>query len=93
MTTLTITLIAICILSILLNFYLVYMYTGKIKDADRDMIADSAEEAAAEIKERAKRVVQEMKDVGAAVKEVGNQIGDIPSAVTGKTRTGRKPKK
>jgi methyl-accepting chemotaxis protein len=57
------------------------------------MIADSAEEAAAEIKERAQRVVQEMKDVGAAVKEVGNQIGDIPSAVTGKTRVGRKPKK
>jgi hypothetical protein len=93
MTTLNITLIAISILSILLNFYLVYMYTGKIKDSDKDMIADSAEEAAAEIKERAQRVVQEMKDVGAAVKEVGNQIGDIPSAVTGKTRTGRKPKK
>jgi hypothetical protein len=93
MTTLNITLIAISILSILLNFYLVYMYTGKIKDDDKDMIADAAEDAAAEIKERAQRVVQEMKDVGAAVKEVGNQIGDIPSAVTGKTRTGRKPKK
>ena len=93
MTTLNITLIAISILSILLNFYLVYMYTGKIKDDDKDMIADAAEDAATEIKERAQRVVQEMKDVGAAVKEVGNQIGDIPSAVTGKTRTGRKPKK
>jgi len=69
------------------------MYTGKIKDDDKDMIADAAEDAATEIKERAQRVVQEMKDVGAAVKEVGNQIGDIPSAVTGKTRTGRKPKK
>ena len=57
------------------------------------MIADVAEEAAAEIKQRAQTVVQEMKDVGAAVKEVGNQIGDIPSAVAGKTRTGRKPKK
>ena len=93
MTTLNITLIAISILSILLNFYLIYLYTGKIQDKDKDLIADSAEEAAAEIKERAQRVVQEMKDVGAAVKEVGNQIGDIPSAVTGKTRTGRKPKK
>jgi fructoselysine-6-P-deglycase FrlB-like protein len=93
MNTLTITLITISILSILLNFYLVYMYTGKIKDDDKDMIADVAEEAAAEIKERAQRVVQEMKDVGEAVKEVGNQIGDIPSAVTGKTRVGRKPKK
>ena len=93
MNIITITLVIITILSILLNFYLIYLYTGKIKDADRDMIADVAEEAAAEIKQRAQTVVQEMKDIGAAVKEVGNQIGDIPSAVTGKTRSGRKPKK
>jgi len=92
MNTLTITLITISILSILLNFYLVYMYTGKIKDDDKDMIADVAEEAAAEIKERAKRVVQEMQDVKDAVKEVGNQLGDIPAAAAGKTRTGRKKK-
>ena len=92
MNTLTITLITISILSILLNFYLVYMYTGKIKDDDKDMIADVAEEAAAEIKERAKRVVQEMQDVKDAVKEVGNQLGDIPAAVAGKTRIGRKKK-
>ena len=93
MNTITINLAIIATLSILLNFYLIYLYTGKIKDADRDMIADFAEEAAAEIKQRAQTVVQEMKDVGVAVKEVGNQIGDIPSAVTGKTRSGRKPKK
>ena len=93
MNTITIILAIIATLSILLNFYLIYLYTGKIKDADRDMIADVAEEAAAEIKQRAQTVVQEMKDVGAAVKEVGNQIGDIPAAVTGKTRTGRKSKK
>jgi len=68
------------------------MYTGKIKDDDKDMIADVAEEAAAEIKERAKRVVQEMQDVKDAVKEVGNQLGDIPAAAAGKTRTGRKKK-
>jgi len=93
MNTITIILTSIAVLSILLNFYLIYLYTGKIKDSDKDLIADSAEEAAAEIKKRAQRVVQEMQDVGAAVKEVGNQIGDIPSAITGKTRTGRKPKK
>ena len=93
MNTITIILAIIATLSILLNFYLIYLYTGKIKDTDRDMIADVAEEAAAEIKQRAQTVVQEMKDIGAAVKEVGNQIGDIPSAVTGKTRSGRKPKK
>jgi hypothetical protein len=89
MEALTITLIIISI-SILLNFYLIYLYTGKIKDADKDMIADAAEDAVAEIKERAKTVVQEIKDVGAAVKEVGNQLGDVPSAIAGKTRTGRK---
>ena len=93
MNTITIILTAIAVLSILLNFYLIYLYTGKIKDSDKDLIADSAEEAAAEIKKRAQRVVQEMQDVGDAVKEVGNQIGDIPSAITGKPRTGRKPKK
>jgi len=92
MNTITIILAIVAILSILLNFYLIYLYTGKIKDSDRDLIADSAEEAAAEIKERAQRVVQEMQDVGAAVKEVGNQLGDIPKAVAGKPRTGRKPK-
>ena len=93
MNTITIILAILAILSILLNFYLIYLYTGKIKDADRDMIADAAEEAVAEIKDRAQTVVKEMNDVGAAIKEVGNQIGDIPSAVAGKTRTGRKPKK
>ena len=93
MNTITIILATLAILSILLNFYLIYLYTGKIKDADRDMIADAAEEAVAEIKDRAQTVVKEMNDVGAAIKEVGNQIGDIPSAVAGKTRTGRKPKK
>jgi len=92
MNTITIILTVISVLSILLNFYLIYLYTGKIKDSDKDLIADSAEEAAAEIKERAQRVVQEMQDVGAAVKEVGNQLGDIPKAVAGKPRTGRKPK-
>ena len=92
MNTIIIILTVISVLSILLNFYLIYLYTGKIKDSDKDLIADSAEEAAAEIKERAQRVVQEMQDVGAAVKEVGNQLGDIPKAVAGKPRTGRKPK-
>ena len=93
MNTITIILAIIATLSILLNFYLIYLYTGKIKDSDKDLIADSVEEAVAEIKDRTTRVVQEMQDVGAAVKEVGNQIGDIPKAVTGKPRTGRKPKK
>jgi hypothetical protein len=33
-----------------------------------------------------------MQDVGEAIKEVGNQLGDLPSAVTGKERSGRKKK-
>ena len=39
------------------------------------------------------RVGQELADVSKAIKDVGNQIGDIPKAVAGKTRPGRKPKK
>ena len=35
----------------------------------------------------------ELKDVGKAIGEVGNQIGDIPKSFTGKSRSGRKPKK
>jgi methyl-accepting chemotaxis protein len=93
MNTITIILSIISVLSILLNFYLINIYTGKIKDADKDFIADSVEDTAKEIKERARRVMQEIDDVGAAVKEVGDQIGDIPKAITGKGRTGRKPKK
>lgn len=93
MNTITIILTVITVLSISLNFYLIYLYTGKIKDSDRDMIADAVEDTAAEIKERTKRLVQEMNDVGSAIKEVGNQIGDIPGAVSGKTRSGRKKQK
>lgn len=62
------------------------LHTGKIKDEDGDFIPD-------ELEKRVKRVKEEFKDVKDAVKEVGNQLGDIPSAVKGETRTGRKPKK
>ena len=93
MDTITIILSIISVLSILLNFYLINIYTGKIKDADKDFIADSVEDIATEIKERAKRVAQEIEDVSIAVKEVGNQLGDIPNAVSGKSRAGRKNKK
>ena len=43
-----------------------------------------------EIKRRYKLTTQELKDVADAIKEVGNQIGDIDDALTGKTRKGRK---
>ena len=65
---------------------LLYAYkVGKLTDKDGDFIPD-------ELEQRVERVKEEVKDVVDAVKEVGNQIGDIPSAVKGKPRTGRKPK-
>ena len=39
--------------------------------------------------ERAKRVKEELKDVGASLKEVGNQAGDVVDAAKGKKRRGR----
>jgi len=46
-----------------------------------------------EIKRRFKLTSQELADVAVAIKEVGNQIGDIDDAVKGKSRKGRKTKK
>ena len=46
-----------------------------------------------EIKKRYKLTAQELKDVADAVKEVGNQLGDIHDALKGKARKGRKTKK
>lgn len=45
-----------------------------------------------EAEERIAAIVTESKDVAKAVKEVGNQIGDIPKAAAGKKRSGRKQK-
>ena len=44
----------------------------------------------AEIKRRKKLTEAEIKDVISAIKQVGNQIDDIPGALKGKTRRGRK---
>ena len=46
-----------------------------------------------EIKKRYKLTAQELSDVAQAIKEVGNQIGDIDDALKGKARKGRKAKK
>ena len=43
-----------------------------------------------EIKRRYKLTTAELKDVAKALKEVGNQIGDIDDAIAGKDRKGRK---
>ncbi len=53
------------------------------------------EKAIATVKEtikRAKLTHEELHDVVKAFKEVGNQIGDVGSAVKGKARKGRKKK-
>ena len=42
------------------------------------------------IKKRYKLTAAELSDVAKAIKEVGNQIGDIDDAVKGKQRKGRK---
>ena len=46
-----------------------------------------------EIKKRFKLTTDELSDVAKAIKEVGNQLGDIDDAVKGKARKGRKVKK
>jgi len=87
-------LIIILVISLIVNFILGLMHLNKIKDEDKDFIPDAIEDKAKKIKakakHRAKRIKEELNDVGAAIKEVGNQIGDLPDAAKGKTRKGRK---
>ena len=54
--------------------------------------SDKINEILDEAEVRIAAVVQESKDVAKAVKEVGNQIGDLPKAAAGKKRAGRKKK-
>ena len=53
---------------------------------------DKINEILDEAEDRIAAVVKESKDVTKAIKEVGNQIGDIPKAAAGKKRSGRKQK-
>lgn len=46
-----------------------------------------------EVQKRYKLSVQEIEDVATAMKEVANQIDDIPGALKGNGRKGRKTKK
>ena len=43
-----------------------------------------------EVQKRYKLTVQEIEDVASAMKEVANQIDDIPGALEGEARKGRK---
>jgi len=98
MTTIIFILIAVIALLVVVNIAAIWMTRkGLTRDDNNNMIPDLLEEKMAELKQdvsiRVDRVGEELKDVGKAIKEVGNQLGDIPTAATGKTRPGRKPKK
>ena len=81
---------------IILVLFFIGMYidkNGLFEDEDDDYIPDVAERFYEELAARAKEVSKEASDVVDAIKEVGNQIGDIPKAAAGKKRSGRKAKK
>ena len=83
----------IAIIEALVIVYLVMLHSGKIKDADGDFIADSVEAKVEEIQVNAvnklNRLKAELKDIAASIKEVGNQLEDLPKSLKGK-RAGRK---
>ena len=86
-------LIIIAILEAIAIVYLIMLHSGKIKDADGDFIADSVEAKVEEVQANAvnklNRLKAELKDVAASIKEVGNQLEDLPKSLKGK-RAGRK---
>ena len=86
-------LIIIAILEAIAIVYLVMLHSGKIKDADGDFIADSVEAKVEEVQvnavDKLNRLKAELKDVAASIKEVGNQLEDLPKSLKGK-RAGRK---
>ena len=57
---------------------------------DKTSIDEKAIATVKEIKKRYKLTAQELNDVAKAMKEVGNQIGDIDNALKGEERKGRK---
>lgn len=91
------TVIIILVLLVLASFIFIAMWLekkGALKDDNNNYIPDFAEDKAKNIKKetkkRLKRVSEESKDVLDSLKEVGNQIGDIPKAIKGEDRKGRK---
>ena len=78
---------------LVISGYQLFLYMGKIQDNDKDFIPDDLENKVADIKEKSamikKRLAEEVNDIKEAIKEVGNQIDDIPQAFSTK-RKGRK---
>lgn len=73
-----------------------WIKTASLKDEDKDWIPDAVEKEIQQLKQDLKetkdRLQSELSDVGSAIKEVGNQLGDVPKAFSGKKRPGRKKK-
>ena len=78
-----------------LNYNMKNIITQFFKDIwnyiwNKTSIDEKAIETVKEIKKRYKLTAQELADVAIAMKEVGNQIGDIDNALKGEKRKGRK---
>lgn len=94
----TTVIIILAVLAAAVGITIYLQKTGKVKDADGNLIPDAIEEKVEEVKEvakevkaKAKRVAQEAKDVVDAAKEVAKQSKDVVTAAKGTTRRGRKP--
>lgn len=83
------------IILLLSLIYVIFVHIGSVKDENKNFIPDIIEQKVAGLKEDVieikTRLGEELSDVKEAVKEVGNQIDDIPDAFKTK-RKGRKNK-
>jgi len=83
------------IILLLSLIYVIFVHIGSVKDENKNFIPDSVEDKVKKIKndisEIKARLSEELSDVKEAVKEVGNQMDDIPDAFKTK-RKGRKNK-
>ena len=92
-------LIIVGVVALIAAAIIVLQKTGKIKDADGDLIPDVIEEkvvevkaVAKEVKTRAKRVAKETKEVVEATKKVVKEAKDVVDAAKGSApKKTRKP--
>jgi len=99
--------IVLAVVAVLVSLFglAVYLHSkGVFNDRDGDYLPDFVEDTAEDLRIKALEIIREARmraketgreasDVIAALKEVANQIGDIPGAMAGDERPGRKPKK
>jgi hypothetical protein len=91
-------LIIVGVLAVVAGILIYLQKSGKIKDADGNLIPDVVEdkiddvkEIAKEVKARAKKVAKESKEVIEAVKTVVNESKDVIDAVKVTPKKKRKP--